>query len=77
VSKQSPIADYITTDTDGGFVNLRAGESLGADEMLCHFYRAELETVPVGCYHLQKACPSAHPPHQIRSNIAADHTGRD
>jgi hypothetical protein len=54
VDDKSPITDYVAT-AEGGFLNLVTGEVLGVTEMLCRFSRAEVETVPIGHRHQQKA----------------------
>ena len=47
MSEKPSIEDFVATD-EGGFLNLRSGEVLSVDEMLCRYGRAEVESVPIG-----------------------------
>jgi hypothetical protein len=49
--QKSPITYFVATDDIGGFFNLRTGEVLDVDEMLCRYGRAELESVAIGHRH--------------------------
>jgi hypothetical protein len=51
---KSPITDFVATDDSGGFFNLRTGEVLSVDEMLCLYTRSALESVPIG-YRRQRS----------------------
>ena len=53
--QRAQIVDFGATDTDGGFVNLRTGDVLSVDAMLCRFDRAELLQVPIGHRHQRLA----------------------
>jgi hypothetical protein len=48
MNEKPSIEDFVATDTDGGFVNLKTGEVLYIGAMLRLFSEDELMQVPVG-----------------------------